>query len=128
MPGGATWLVVSSKKTKVKTLKVDEADEAMIKAASRLWAWRQESEILRVAIRVGLKSLRHDPSPLGQGPLDPSFFDARPEDLAKARQAVSEALESMESERDRQSIETLMEDVLEFYGRQPKPPRPSPRR
>lgn len=59
-----------ARKKPVKTLQVEPADEAAIKAAAaRFEGFAQESQILRVAIRIGLRALAKDYSPLGEPPI-----------------------------------------------------------
>lgn len=57
-----------------KTVKFTQDDLDMIEAATAYFDWVQESDLLRTAIRVGLESLKEDPSPLGKRPLSPDVF------------------------------------------------------
>lgn len=57
-----------------KTVKFPQEDLDMIEAAGRRFDWVGESDLIRIAIRVGLESLLADASPLGMPPLKVSRF------------------------------------------------------
>lgn len=51
------------------TVQVEHADKATIAAAVARWTWVNEADILRTALRVGLRALAQDPGPLGTPPV-----------------------------------------------------------
>lgn len=51
------------------TLQVEVEDKATIVAAVARWKWTTEADILRTALRVGLRALAQDPAPLGTPPV-----------------------------------------------------------
>jgi hypothetical protein len=70
----------TSRKDITKSIKVEAADEATIKAAVAKWPWKSEADLIRTALRVGFLSLTKDPTPLGQPPVSPESFGSAEED------------------------------------------------
>lgn len=75
-----------------------QIDDTLAEVLDR-WAagWRKtESEIVRVALTVGLQSLARDPSPLGPRPADPE--DMSPPDLDQQVKALKKKRKGPPSE------------------------------
>lgn len=97
--GGTAPCSRVSKMAGAKTVKFSQEDLDMIEAASRYFDWVQESDLLRTAIRVGLESLREDPSPLGKRPLDPSMFRVHHGDPKADTPGVTKLANELRAER-----------------------------
>lgn len=68
-----------------RSLKLGGEDLESLKEAADRWYWTSEADILRTAIRVGLKSLAVDPSPLGEPPVPVGYIRAGSEESATAK-------------------------------------------
>lgn len=51
------------------SVRVPQVDLDSLSEAEREWPWKDRSEIIRVALRLGLEHLKSDPSPLGPPPV-----------------------------------------------------------
>lgn len=107
------------------TLQVEVEDKATIVAAVARWKWTTEADILRTALRVGLRALAQDPAPLGTPPVPmEDMSDTPPSAGAMTTGTFEKALAATPPPAKEDTPPATRAALIEFaMGPEPKAPK-----